>query len=34
MPPEIEAALAEVRERVDAGTPLEPADVSYVDELG
>ena len=31
-PAEIEAALAEARERVDAGVLLEPADAGFLDE--
>ena len=31
-PAEVAAALAEARERVDAGAPLEPADVGFLDE--
>ncbi len=32
-PATVEAALAEARERVDAGTPLDPVDIGYFDEL-
>ena len=31
-PAEVEAALAEARERVDAGVLLEPADAGFLDE--